>query len=211
MIARVLRSARSDGRAERWIVQQAVHGPIQDRDRQRVQIGNVREDTRLEELHVGLFVDRAVLEHRAPGLIEDLHRHVDARRPADDHVGVELPHHEGELERRLSAGREQAAGTEAFDECVGDLVLDLDSHEAVKAGQPIQLTRLEFRIIFMLAMSVNRVVPHSRLVEYAWGYESGDVNLLKTHICHLREKLGMPVDANDGIKAIPGVGYRLVI
>jgi DNA-binding response OmpR family regulator len=62
----------------------------------------------------------------------------------------------------------------------------------------------------MLAMNANRVIPYSRLVEYAWGYDSGDANLLKTHICHIREKLSMPLDAKTGIKAVPGVGYRLV-
>ena len=93
---------------------------------------------------------------------------------------------------------------------VGDMVLDLQSHETIKAGQPIQLTPLEFRLTFMLAMNPNRVIPYSRLVEYAWGYESGDANLLKTHICHIREKLDMPLESKTGIKAVPGVGYRLV-
>ena len=68
----------------------------------------------------------------------------------------------------------------------------VEPHETIKAGQPVQLTPLEFRLTFMLAMNPNRVIPYSRLVEYAWGYESGDANLLKTHICHIREKLNMP-------------------
>jgi DNA-binding response OmpR family regulator len=93
---------------------------------------------------------------------------------------------------------------------IGDLVLDLESHETVKAGEPIQITPLEFRILYMLAMNANRVIPYSRLVEYAWGYDNGDSNLLKTHICHIREKLDMPLDGKAGIKAVPGVGYKLV-
>ena len=93
---------------------------------------------------------------------------------------------------------------------VGDMVLDLQSHETMKAGQPVVLTPLEFRIAFILAMNPNRVVPYSRMVEYAWGYDTGDANLLKTHICHVREKLNMPIQAKSGIKAVPGVGYRLV-
>jgi len=93
---------------------------------------------------------------------------------------------------------------------VGDLVLDLQSHETLKAGEPIQITPLEFRILYMLAMNANRVIPYSRLVEYAWGYDNGDANLLKTHICHIREKLAMPLDGQTGIKSVPGVGYKLV-
>ena len=92
---------------------------------------------------------------------------------------------------------------------VGDLHLDLQSHEATKGGKQVQLTPLEFRILYLLAMNEGRVIPYSRLVEYAWGYDGGDSSLLKTHICHIRKKLGMPADGKGGIKAVPGVGYSL--
>jgi DNA-binding response OmpR family regulator len=48
------------------------------------------------------------------------------------------------------------------------------------------------------------------VVEYAWGYDSGDANLLKTHVCHIREKLDLPLEGETGIKSVPGVGYRFV-
>lgn len=92
---------------------------------------------------------------------------------------------------------------------VGDLQLDLQSHEAVKGGRSIQLTPLEFRILYMLAMNAGRVIPYSRLVEYAWGYDGGRSNLLKTHICHIRKKLGLSASQKDGIRAVPDVGYSL--
>ena len=92
---------------------------------------------------------------------------------------------------------------------VGDLMLDLQSHEATKGGEPVQLTPLEFRILYMLAMNEGRVIPYARLVEYAWGYDGGDSSLLKTHISHIRSKLGMVGDQPGGIKAVPGVGYSL--
>jgi DNA-binding response OmpR family regulator len=93
---------------------------------------------------------------------------------------------------------------------VGDLVLELQSTETLRAGEPIPITPLEFRILYMLAMNANRVVPYSRLVEYAWGYDRGDANLLKTHVCHIREKLGMPLDGKTGIKSVASAGYRLI-
>ena len=91
----------------------------------------------------------------------------------------------------------------------GDLALDLQSHEATKAGKLVQLTTLEFRILYMLAMNEGRVVPYSRLVEYAWGYDGGDSNLLKTHICHIRKKLDLPTEGKAAIRAVPSVGYSL--
>ncbi len=93
---------------------------------------------------------------------------------------------------------------------VGDLVLDLQSHEVTKAGEAVQLTPLEFRILYLLAMNEGRVVPYSRLVEYAWGYyDEGNSSLLKTHLSHIRRKLGLPATGPGSVKAILGVGYSL--
>ena len=92
---------------------------------------------------------------------------------------------------------------------LGPLVIDLQSHQAHTNGTPVQLTPLEFRILYMLAVNEGRVIPYSRLVEYAWGYEGGDASLLKTHICHIRKKLELEGEGTIAIKAIPGVGYSL--
>ncbi len=91
----------------------------------------------------------------------------------------------------------------------GDLVLDLQSHEARKSGSVVQLTPLEFRLLYMLAMNEGRVIPYDRLVEYAWGYDGGDSSLLKTHMSHIRSKLGLTGNGPGSIRAIPGVGYSL--
>ena len=76
---------------------------------------------------------------------------------------------------------------------MGDLTLDLQSHEVTKGGAPVQLTLLEFRILHLLAMNEGWVVPYARLVEYAWGYyDEGNSSLLKTHLSHIRKKLRLP-------------------
>jgi DNA-binding response OmpR family regulator len=93
----------------------------------------------------------------------------------------------------------------------GDLELSLESYEATRGvGEPIQLTPLEFRILYMLAMNEGQIIPYSRLVDYAWGFEGGDSNLLKTHICHVRSKLGLPLAGPGAIRALATVGYSLV-
>ena len=93
---------------------------------------------------------------------------------------------------------------------VGDVTLDLQSHEVTKAGEPVQLTPLEFRILYLLAMNEGRVVPYSRLVEYAWGYyDEGNSSLLKTHLSHIRKKLRLPTTGPGSVKAVLGVGYSL--
>jgi DNA-binding response OmpR family regulator len=91
---------------------------------------------------------------------------------------------------------------------VDDLVLNLQSYEATKGDARVQLTPLEFRLLYLLAMNPGRVIPYSRLVEYAWGYDGGEATLIKTHICHIRKKLGLGSE-QGGIKAVAGVGYSL--
>ncbi len=92
---------------------------------------------------------------------------------------------------------------------VGPLVLDAESHDVRLDDRPIQLTPIEFRLLYILAAYNGRVVSTSRLVDYAWGYDGGDVSLLKTHVSHLRKKLDLPQEAIGEIRAIPRVGYRL--
>jgi len=92
----------------------------------------------------------------------------------------------------------------------GDIVLSLQTHEIARNGISVQLTPLEFRIMYMLAMNEGQIIPYARLVDYAWGYEGGDANLLKTHICHIRQKLGLPMDGEGSIRSLPTVGYSLV-
>ncbi len=92
---------------------------------------------------------------------------------------------------------------------VGDLTLDLQTHEVRKGSETVQLTPLEFRILYLLAVNAGRVIPHARLIDYAWDYDGGDASLLKTHICHIRRKLSLSANQPGGIRVVVGVGYSL--
>lgn len=92
----------------------------------------------------------------------------------------------------------------------GNLVMRLQSYEVLCDGVSVQLTPLEFRILYLLAMNEGQIIPYARLVDYAWGYEGGDASLLKTHICHIRRKLRLPLDGEGAIRSLPTVGYSLV-
>jgi DNA-binding response OmpR family regulator len=92
----------------------------------------------------------------------------------------------------------------------GDLELSLQSYEVTRGTMSVQLTPLEFRILYILAMNEGQIIPYARLVDYAWGYEGGDANLLKTHICHIRQKLQLPLEGPGAIRALATVGYSLV-
>ncbi|MCC6173989.1 MAG: response regulator transcription factor [Chloroflexi bacterium] len=108
---------------------------------------------------------------------------------------------------RRTTEANQRRRTERLD--VGRLSLDTTSLEVCKDGQPVHLTPLEFRILHILAANEGRVVPYSRLIEYAWGNDGGSPTHLKIRICNIRKKLGLPIDGEAGIRAVVGTGYTL--
>lgn len=93
---------------------------------------------------------------------------------------------------------------------VGNLLLDVESHEVTYNGEVTPLTPIEFKLLYILSANVGRVVSLNRLVDYAWGYDGGDVSLLKTHVSHIRKKLNLPRPDLGDIRAVPRVGYRLM-
>src|SRR3712207_2772581 len=92
----------------------------------------------------------------------------------------------------------------------GDLVLNLETHAASNRHGAAALTPLEFKVLYLLAMNEGRVIPYARLVDYAWGFEGGDSNVLKSHVCHIRKKLRLPDDGPGSIRSLFGVGYTLM-
>jgi DNA-binding response OmpR family regulator len=93
---------------------------------------------------------------------------------------------------------------------IADLTVDLAAHEARKNGLRIQLTRLEFRILYYLAANAGVLVEAQPLAEYAWqSPASGDASLLKTHVSHIRQKLAEAGGEPVQIRAIPRAGYIL--
>jgi DNA-binding response OmpR family regulator len=89
----------------------------------------------------------------------------------------------------------------------GDVRVDLDAHEATRAGVPVRLTRLEIRILYFLVANAGHIVRTERLIELVWDYDGGDAFSLKTHISHIRNKLGLERGQPGYITASPQVGY----
>jgi DNA-binding response OmpR family regulator len=94
---------------------------------------------------------------------------------------------------------------------VGSLMLERESHEVLVGHRHVQLTPIEFRLLDALVSNAGRVVSVTRLVDHVWGYDEGDASLLKTHISHIRKKLGLGPDGVAEIRSVPRVGYRLVV
>jgi len=89
-----------------------------------------------------------------------------------------------------------------------DLVLDDETHEVSRAGEPIDLTATEFNLLRYLLENARRVLSKSEILDHVWDYDfEGDPSIVETYISYLRKK----VDCYSPplIHTIRGVGYSL--
>jgi DNA-binding response OmpR family regulator len=94
---------------------------------------------------------------------------------------------------------------------IGELLLIPEEQRVTKAGRPIVLTGLEFRLLYHLALNAGQVVPYSRMIEQVWGQIRPDAApSLTPHVTQLRQKLALPRSGPGSIVAEPGVGYRML-
>jgi len=89
-----------------------------------------------------------------------------------------------------------------------DLELDDDTREVTRAGNPIELTATEYRLLRYLMLNPRRVLTRAQLLDHVWSYDfGGDARVLETYVSYLRKKLdlhGPPL-----IQTVRGVGYAL--
>jgi len=92
----------------------------------------------------------------------------------------------------------------------GRLTVDLDTHEVRVAGQAIDLTPLEYKLLACLIGSEDKVLSHSHLLTQVWGpaYEN-ERQYLKLYIWYLRQKIEAEPNQPKLIVTERGVGYRL--
>jgi two-component system, OmpR family, response regulator len=73
---------------------------------------------------------------------------------------------------------------------LGDLTLDQDSHEVIKAGQHVNLSATEFRLLRYFLHNTGRLLPKRQILQYVWPYDfRGDPNVVETYVAHLRRKI----------------------
>lgn len=91
---------------------------------------------------------------------------------------------------------------------VGDLTLDEDSHEVIRAGEEIDLTATEFELLRFLMRNPKRVLSKAQILDRVWNYDfGGQANVVELYISYLRKK----VDAGREpmIHTKRGAGYVL--
>jgi two-component system OmpR family response regulator len=89
-----------------------------------------------------------------------------------------------------------------------DLELDEDTREVSRAGEPVDLTATEYRLLRYLMLNPRRVLTRAQILDHVWEYDfGGDARVLETYVSYLRKKLD--VHGPSLIHTVRGVGYSL--
>lgn len=100
--------------------------------------------------------------------------------------------------------------TEKNEYDIRGLVINKDNHKCFLYEKEIQLTPIEFSILWYLCEHQGKVVPSEELFEAVWKEKYfNNNNTVMAHIGRLREKLNEPAKNPKFIKTIWGVGYEI--
>jgi two-component system alkaline phosphatase synthesis response regulator PhoP len=128
---------------------------------------------------------------------------------ADDYVTK--PFGTRELRARIKALLRRASGVDAEPERYqfGDVEVDFQRAELRRAGQPVELTPIEFKLLSVFVRSRGRVLSRDQLIEGAWGPDTfTSARIADNHIANLRKKIE-PDPANPRyLRNVRGMGYR---
>jgi len=93
---------------------------------------------------------------------------------------------------------------------LGDLEIDVEQRRVTRAGNPAQLTPIEFDLLVHFAKRPRAVQPRERLLSEVWDWDvagtGSGTRAVDSHIKALRRKLGA-----DLIRTVHGVGYALEV
>jgi two-component system, OmpR family, response regulator len=125
---------------------------------------------------------------------------------ADDYVTKPFGLEELLLRVKAILRRSQISTSSSIDLICGPIKLDEASHTVTFAGELVDLSPTEFRLLQVLVENKNRVLSKSLLLDEVWGitFES-ESTVADTYISYLRKKLHR--DGFEGIKTIRGVGF----
>src|SRR5262245_60683159 len=128
---------------------------------------------------------------------------------ADEYVTT--PFSPRELIARVKAllrrGRSSGAGDAAL--VFHRLRLDLQARRVWKDAAPVELTTLEFDLLYALARYRGRVLRRGQLIEQVWGYDYyGEDRVVDVHLGRMRKKLEDDAATPKLIVTVRGAGYR---
>jgi hypothetical protein len=99
------------------------------------------------------------------------------------------------------------ASTVAF----GDVTVNLSAMEALRKGEPVVLTTMEFKTLKYLIQNARRVISRDELLNEVWGYENYPcTRTVDNHILRLRQKLERDPSRPVHFRTMHGAGYKFL-
>ena len=93
---------------------------------------------------------------------------------------------------------------------VGELEIDEPRHRVTVRGKEVNLTPMEFELLYFLAANYGQVFDRETLFREVWGYDYvGETNLVDVCVRRLREKVELEPSRPKLITTVRGVGYKL--
>lgn len=129
---------------------------------------------------------------------------------ADDYVIK--PYSTDHLEARIRALlRRSTTVADDHEVTIGDLVIDVDAHEATLAGKSLDLSGKEFDLLAYLAERPGKMIGKRELLAAVWRQPYGGADkTVDVHLSWLRKKLGETAAEPRYIHTKRGIGVKLV-
>ena len=126
---------------------------------------------------------------------------------ADDYVTK--PFSPLELRARIKAVLRRGAVEAPEVYRFGDVEVDFTRGEVRRAGNSIEMTPIEFRLLAACIRLRGRVLTRERLLDEVWGRDSSPTDrVVDNHIMNLRRKIEPQPDEPRYLVSLRGVGYR---
>ena len=93
---------------------------------------------------------------------------------------------------------------------IGELNIIPEQHKVLRQDKEINLTNIEFRILYMLAIHKGITLSKEKIYNYVWNgeYLQDDSNIT-SHIRRLRKKIESDPSQPEYIQTVRGVGYKI--
>jgi DNA-binding response OmpR family regulator len=92
----------------------------------------------------------------------------------------------------------------------GALAIHFQNQEVTVNGERVNLTPIEYKLLYHLVRNAGRVLPQQTLLNRVWGEDyDATSDYLKVYISRLRAKLERQGDAHY-IETVRGLGYRFI-
>jgi DNA-binding response OmpR family regulator len=130
---------------------------------------------------------------------------------ADDYVTKPFSVRELLARVRAVLRRAQVQGALPAELRFGNVLVDFRRYEALKGGQPVELTRKEFGLLRLLVARSGEVVTRDDLLNEVWGYDAmPTTRTVDNHVASLRAKLEDNPSDPRHLFTVHGVGYKWV-